>query len=860
MSIIHGIIILSMIVTMIVPTVALTNIVNAQDATQDVSVPSETPTDTPVVATDAPTETPAPATDTPAPAQEVTPEVTTVVTDEATAVPTEAATEATVEPTSTSDVTEEPTMTPTETPVSTLLFQDDFQDGSLDGWSLTPGWQIVTDGDNLFLSTGTPSEAAAITAVAPADFVFTARVQIATGNKATLAFRSGAETYALTLDMNTNTATVLKNSDSLGEITLIPAAADENGQIPSVWHTVTITADGNTISVNVDGLPVGSTFVDPNPLPAGAIILSTDAANTGMVAIDDVVINAVEPVAVTETPTAVPTEETTPELTPEATPTLEPTEESTPETTPEAAGQVILNADFEGELQGWSALTEGASIVAEGDANHALLLAPTANFLPSEPIYLADFTLDMRLNIASDAQDGTSSGISIPFRTQDGKTYVLSVEAGQTVLYRNDGEGLLPLATSPTAHALNTWHSLNLDAKGGALVVTIDDTAEINVTENDPLASGQIAFVANAASSVLVDDIVVTDFSGALAMSATPEPMGLSEEALAKLPAGLVDVVTMFVSGDTAGAQALAKDNFIPMDEQGLIQVVIWANTGETGASLSAIVQTIGGVADYVYDDNVHARVPLAGFVALLNAPQINAIKLASLATSTGLPGAPTGSVTPGGTVVGEGFDIIAANDWLSAATEVAGAGQNIALIDTGFVGVSAGGEYGCWNTLTANPSASLPNDSKHGAQVLQILCDVAPKAKVRLYRALDAAGIKTAIDQIMPLGGSNSISVILITEDLGVDQGPGDGIGTGSPSAVAYTGINTATLAGKLVIASAGNNNWWLSDSSCIYEILGPTCVVLGDPYPDNHRIGRYFSVSYPLGSATINIPVKIK
>src|SRR5205085_6293033 len=59
LSLIHAITIISMIVTMTVPMAALTNTVNAQDATQDVSVP----TDTPVV----PTDTPAPATDMPAP-------------------------------------------------------------------------------------------------------------------------------------------------------------------------------------------------------------------------------------------------------------------------------------------------------------------------------------------------------------------------------------------------------------------------------------------------------------------------------------------------------------------------------------------------------------------------------------------------------------------------------------------------------------------------------------------------------------------------------------------------------------------------------------------------------------------------
>src|SRR4029450_3024533 len=125
-----------------------------------------------------------------------------------------------------------------------------------------------------------------------------------------------------------------------------------------------------------------------------------------------VIVNAVEPVLVT--PPVVPTDEATSE----ATETPAPTEEATPDATSEPTGQVILSADFESELVGW-ALGEGASVVADSDSNHALLLAPNASLLPAEPIYLADFRLDARLNIASDAQDGTTSGVTIPFRTQD---------------------------------------------------------------------------------------------------------------------------------------------------------------------------------------------------------------------------------------------------------------------------------------------------------------------------------------------------------------------------------------------------------------------------------------------------------
>lgn len=823
MSVITGITIFSLFLNLFVPVPSIL----AQEVTPEPAAATETP---------APTDEPTlDATEPPPPTETATQEATADVTPESTqAVTPDAA------------VTEEaPTALPTP---ETQLFADDFQDANTEGWMLSPGWGLVQDGENLFLSAATPNETATVTTTAPADFVLSARVRVTWGNKAHIAFRAGVENYLLTLDLVGHTATVSRGATILGQTALTLPPADENGQLPLIWQTVNIQAVGDNIVVAVDGTTVAS-FADPAPLPAGAIIFSTDAVNTGSVAIDDININVAT--VIVQTPAPIPTAEATipaevtPEATPELTPELTPEATTEPETTPEPVGQLVLSTDFESELTGWL-LSEGASVVVESESNHALLLAPNAALLPTSDIVLADFRLDARLNIASDAtgesSDVTPSGVSIPFRTQEGRSYILSVEAGQTALYRNNGEGLIPLAASPTPHALNTWHTLSLEAVGGHLIVTVNGVTEIDVTEAEPLVSGQISFIANNASSVLLDDIAVTDLGSALRFEPTPEPFGLSEEVQAKLPGELLPVLELAIGGNEAAALELAAANFLPLDEANRVAVVVWAAEPNTGNAIADLVTTVGGVADYVYGDNVEARVPLAGFLPLVNAPQVGTITLISMATSTSSAGAPAAApaAAPAGPVVGEGFDILSANDWHQAGLR--GTGIRILVIDTGFnLGAIPASER-----CVPAPAVAGTHSGTHGNQVIQVLCDVVPNAQITAYGASTASQITTALNST----AANQAHVILITMDLGVNVSPGDGTGNGASSAVStlYNTLQAKRTAGKLIIVSAGNNNKWDSDPS------------LGDPFPAGHKIGRYFSMTAGNGSAVnISIPVMI-
>src|SRR5262249_11700034 len=156
------------------------------------------------------------------------------------------------------------------------VFQDDFQDGKTDGWTLTPGWQLGVEGDNLFLTTSNPNESATIANLSLDDFSFAARLRIADGNQVNVAFRTGAEGDVVTLDSLGNVL-LSRGANVLAQGAVMPTAS---APTTPVWHTLNIQAVGGLITVNVDGAQQIA-YNDPSPLPAGGITISSDAGNTG---------------------------------------------------------------------------------------------------------------------------------------------------------------------------------------------------------------------------------------------------------------------------------------------------------------------------------------------------------------------------------------------------------------------------------------------------------------------------------------------------------------------------------------------------------------------------------------------------
>jgi hypothetical protein len=759
------------------------------------------------------TEEPAPVTEAPTLPAEQTAEPTVAPTEaptnpplEATAEPTAAPTEVTAVPTDVA--TDEPTATPTSEPTPTLspivtVFSDDFQDANTEGWTLTPGWQIGVEGKNLFLMTGVPNESASIANLSVADFSFALRARISDGSRLNITFRAGAEAYLLSVDMLGN-ALLYRNSELVAQGA--PQLPPAEGIITPPWNTVNIHALGAQIIVVINGVQQ-IVYNDAAPLPIGGILLSSDAASLGVISIDQVLVGQVD-IPVLETPvvepTAAPTSEATPDVT--ATPEPEATAEAPPEVTaePPFTGTLLLSADFESEPLGW-ALSESLSIVQDSESNHALLMAAGSAFMPAETIYVNDLRLGARVNITGEVAEQSANGVGFTFRTQEGQGYAVFFGRAQTELYRNDGSGTALLASAPAERALYTWYALTVEALGGTITVSVDGSPVVSYDDASPLVGGSLAFLANA--SVLLDDITVTDVAPqVIDLTPTAVPFALSDAERGKLNDALANALVLHMSGDAAGALDLARASFLPVDENGRLQLVLWASEGSSGAAIASLVAAVGGQVDHTGDYNIEGRIPLDGLIALVNAPDVALVEPAAVAVSTSpqqSPAeAPAVDAPPTGTAITEGYDVLSVNDWHNLGTgAITGTGQRIAVIDTGFVGMAAvaAGERAC---LGAIPAAGTGN---HGVKVVQVICDIAPDADVFGYVANTAA---TLADQVA-LARTQGSEIIVITMDLGVNAAPGDGTDGAAAGVIdsVYDEIRIARDAGILVIVSAGNN-----------------------------------------------------
>lgn len=759
-----------------------------------------------------------------APVQETaTPEV---VEPTETALPTEGP--ATGELAETATPTEEPGTpaptdapdSPTPTPPTTLasdavLFEDSFDGGAAAGWTLTPGWQVIPEDGNYVLSASGPQESAVINGLYWEHLLLAARAQLEPGAEIGLALRATAEQYVVALDASGQVS--LYRSGTLLAQSQPPEPAADNTEPAAVWRTLNVHLLGDTITVGLDGV-VQFAYQDPQPLSAGALTFVTGANSITTVKLDDVVIHRLE--LPTETPTpatdepeataAAPTEPAQPEITTEP----EATDETTPE--PDNTGDAetltpVLQADFEGDLTGWTT-SEGASIVETDANNRALLLGPGSTLAPAEVVYLADFELSVRASLAD-----AGSSLRIAFRTAESNGYALVFAGEQVALYRTaDGEQTLS-AAYPASYAAETWHALTLTASGGTISVTVDGTDSLTFTDDAPFASGQLAFSAGE-GAVMVDDIAVYDLTPAdLLPTPTPVPFGLTEADAAKLHSVIYNVLDLYLRGEIEAALAMAADYGMPaLDDALRVEVVVYAAPELDVTALAALVERVGGAVDFVGDKSVAARVPLLAIQALVNTDDVAAVVLPHRAVSTSsaasAPAAPN-PITGAGTVVPHSVDILGANDWHTppiingspAWAAITGASVPIAVIDTSFAGMTLlpVAERSCLLSAAAGGTAI-----SHGARVVETICDIAPASRVTTYTATTYATLTTAINAAR-VGNR----IILITLDLGVSAGPGDGTDGNNnynPAAPTspYDAIRAAREAGVLVIASAGNNN----------------------------------------------------
>ncbi len=868
-SALSALILISMILSLVMPLGGVG--VYAQEATEEppVEVPTEAATEAPVEPapettvlppTEAPTEVPV----------EVTPDVVEPAPE--TAVPTPVV----IEP-----------IDPTPETVNPAIWGDDFNDGDTLGWTLSPGWVLGVEGENGFLTTSGQFETAVITSLMWEHLSISANVGIVDDNTANIAFRVGADNYNVTINAS-GRVSLYQGLTLLAEGPVVPVDPEAVSDTLPNWYAVTVTALGSQISVLVDDVFQINQIVT-DPLPAGAVIFSTGANNTGAVIIDDVVVEQLPAPAVIITPeptpevvepapeTAVPTPEVVeptpepeatpeievtpeiegteeaveptpepeitvepevtvepeitpevtvepeltpeiegteeaapeatpepevtpeatvePELTPEATPEMTPEPEVTPEATPEPGVdaeeesdlEAVIANDFEGEYGEWLFVGE-ASVIA-GETNSAALLNAGSSLQPLESLVLADMRADFRVNLIELTQlaegevASPMQGLLLRFHENEAsEAYVLGFSDTMVALYRADADGLTELTSVPAAHSLAAWYDLSLLVEGGAIQLDVNGETVLMFTDEAPILSGTFAFGASAGVSLLVDDVAVYDLSEDTA-EPTIAPFSL-DDVRGKLAGTFAQMIEAYLANDLAQMMAIATNFSVPVDEAGRFGMVVWPAQPEAMSAVGELILAGGGAIDTMNDENVAAYVPVESILELVSNDLVMAIVPMERIASTG-PSAAPAPATIAGNIAPHTLGILGVNSWHEAGAT--GSGIEIAVIDTGFTGISnANANQSC---VTNNP-LTLGGQGNHGINVVETICDIAPNSTVFTYPALTAEEVVLAIDSAR----SAAHDLILLVVDTGISDADID------------TAINNAYAAGIPVIASAGN------------------------------------------------------
>ena len=586
------------------------------------------------------------------------------------------------------------------------------------------------------------------------------------------------------------------------------------------------------------------TTPEPTPPPVDeTITLPTDAPVP------------VEEVSVESTPTEAP-----PALIAEDTTVIEATDAPTEEVTPTptevvATSEVVaietplapdtLTETFEAfNALAW--VLEGWDVVQDGEEAFLATTQPNATAVLTAFSH-AEATLTARLRV----DEG-----NVVLLTFNG--YTLMFDAyGNSRLY--EGDVLLTAsAVSDEVPEAADWFSIALDVSATALTLRVNDQAslayafsvaprsgyltlragetldgmlafdDLSLTKNDESQAPVVVIVETVETSVEVIAVEPLDAEATpeateetLDAEATPEVTEetldaettpeATEETLAspiydagesKLTGELAEIAQAHRDGNYGVISTLLLYYGFSTDASGRVLVDIGANGYAAADALVALVPTLGGEVVSVNADLLTVYLPIEALDIVGSNENVFSLRKATGATST----SPNASVNeaPAGTAFSDGYNVIGAHDWHLAG--VTGAGVLIGVIDTGFgsVAPAISGELDCLNNNTLNGTGTFATgDTAHGLNVVQILCDVAPSAKVNMYKANNAATLTTAINNAR----LDKVKVLVISLDLGADSAPGDGTNGGVAGSNPYDALQTAYEAGMVIFAAAGNS-----------------------------------------------------
>ncbi|MBN1954796.1 MAG: hypothetical protein JW900_07075 [Anaerolineae bacterium] len=355
----------------------------------------------------------------------------------------------------------------------TTLFQDDFEDGNADDWQLETGWGVETEGSNHVLSGSGHSWARAAAGHGWTDYRFSLRVKLIqqavhlnvrlndTG-RYFIGFGEGGVTLNKQLWPDTFFNDLARSDFSITK---------------EVWHTASITVQGNRIQVAVDGVDRIDYTDDDSPLLQGAISLETIWDTGSHVHFDDVEVVG-EP--------------------PPAPPPLPPD------------WVALFEDDFQdGSADGWDL---GPGWQVEQENSNYVLSGEDHQWAGPYVDGWVDCVVETRFKLIA-------GDFHLSFRISEQRIseterlltrYFLGLGEGGVSLAKQVGSEFFTLYQSPVPLDRGSWHVVRIVLEGAYIKVYLDNGLAVELTDSDaPLLFGVFAFETLDDAHVHFDDVVV---------------------------------------------------------------------------------------------------------------------------------------------------------------------------------------------------------------------------------------------------------------------------------------------------------------------------------------------------------------
>ncbi len=493
---------------------------------------------------------------------------------------------------------------------------------------------------------------------------------------------------------------------------------------------------------------------------------------------------------------------------------------------------IVVNDDFETGLTHWTGNRDFSTIQTEEGNAVAQLVSGDSLALAGNAL-LSEFEATVWFNLVSvdtdsdpaDAEETTSLNVLF------GNNYHLELSANGSALSSAGAEA--PLASDDTALAADQWHRLDLSMRASVVTVTVNEaeTLRYDPSGDETVFAIMTPFTLHSTGgSLLIDDVLVMDYRPTQ-LVVLPETSSIgSTSSLAfdssKIGGELGNMIEAFNAEGADQVQALSSTYALTLDKQGRITVEIWGAEEVTGEMLANLMLGYNGKVETVDYQRIVARVDLAAIAELSLSDQISVVRLVPRLTALGdsmevssafssaeaLPlnvafDTQTESRAPIGNVYSTGFNITGVQHWHAAGFR--GNGIRIALIDVGFGSPADGpnADTACAANAQLNLGfgTRVAGDSRRGLNMLEVICDIAPSAQVRLYKAQSMDQFHDAL--VAAYNETNHIYAIGL--DFGPNVSPGDGTLGYASAKNPYAVMQNLRNAGHVVLSTAGNSRF---------------------------------------------------